>query len=144
MSQLTQRNVSHKHNNHNKNDSRSTPHENAATSGVSDEEMEPLPSVPSGEQEIPQDTGNIEVLDSALKDLNPKMKNWIVRGILGCIMISSFSFIIYLGPLAITLLVLAIQIKCFHEIITIGHVVYQSNNLPWFRTISWFFLVASN
>ena len=28
--------------------------------------------------------------------------------------------------------------------IVIGHVVYRSNNLPWFRTISWFFLLASN
>jgi phosphatidate cytidylyltransferase len=120
-----------------------TKNENVLT-GISDEEMEPLPSVPSGEKEIPQDAGKIEVLDSALKYLNPKFKNWIVRGILASFMISSFSFIIYLGPLAITLLVLAIQIKCFHEIITIGHVVYRSNNLPWFRTISWFFLMASN
>ena len=34
--------------------------------------------------------------------------------------------------------------KCFHEIITIGYVVYKSHYLPWFRTISWFFLVTSN
>lgn len=114
------------------------------TGAQSEEEMEPLPSCPSGENEIPQDKGNIDVLDSALKDLNPKIKNWIVRGIFGIIMISGFSFIIYMGPLATSLLVLAIQIKCFHEIIHIGHVVYKSHHLPWFRTISWFFLMASN
>jgi phosphatidate cytidylyltransferase len=114
------------------------------TGAQSEEEMEPLPSCPSGENEIPQDKGNIDVLDSALKDLNPKIKNWIVRGIFGIIMISGFSFIIYMGPLAISLLVLAIQIKCFHEIIKIGHVVYKSHHLPWFRSISWFFLMASN
>ena len=30
-----------------------------------------------------------------------------------------------------------IQIKCFHEIISIGHKKYQSLSLPWFRTLSW-------
>lgn len=43
-----------------------------------------------------------------------------------------------------TILILAIQVKCFHEIITIGYVVYKSHNLPWFRTISWYFLITSN
>ncbi|WAQ96268.1 CDSA-like protein [Mya arenaria] len=32
----------------------------------------------------------------------------------------------------------------FHEIITIGYVVYRSYDLPWFRTLSWYFLFASN
>jgi len=40
--------------------------------------------------------------------------------------------------------ILLIQIKCFHEIITIGYVVYRSHELPWFRTLSWYFLVTSN
>lgn len=33
--------------------------------------------------------------------------------------------------------VLCVQIKCFHEIITIGYSVYHSYDLPWFRTLSW-------
>ena len=108
-----------------------------------DEEMEPLPSVPSGET-MPQDTGKIEALDSALKDFNPKWKNWITRLIFSIVMISGFCFTVYLGPLALTLLILGIQFKCFHEIITIGYVVYKSHYLPWFRTLSWYFLIASN
>jgi len=40
--------------------------------------------------------------------------------------------------------ILLIQIKCFHEIITIGYVVYRSHELPWFRTLSWYFLITSN
>ena len=40
--------------------------------------------------------------------------------------------------------ILAIQIICFHEIITIGYVVYRSHDLPWFRTLSWYFLITSN
>ena len=109
----------------------------------SEEEMEPLPSVPSGE-EIPQDKANIEVLDSALNNLTPRWRNWVIRGIFTWIMIFGFCFMVYLGPLAITLLILAIQVKCFHEIITIGYVVYKSHHLPWFRTISWYFLISSN
>lgn len=62
----------------------------------SEEEMEPLPSMPSGD-EIPQDTANVEVLNSALKDLNPRWKNWVIRGIFTWIMIFIFFFIIYLG-----------------------------------------------
>lgn len=51
---------------------------------------------------------------------------------------------LYKGPLTITLLILLIQFKCFHEIITIGYMVYKSHNLPWFRVISWYFLLTSN
>ncbi|KAG2466392.1 CDS1 cytidylyltransferase, partial [Polypterus senegalus] len=40
--------------------------------------------------------------------------------------------------------VLGIQIKCFHEIITIGYRVYHSYDLPWFRTLSWYFLLCVN
>lgn len=109
---------------------------------VSEEEMEPLPSNPSGEG-IAQDTSD-EVLKEAFKDLNPRWRNWIIRGVFTMIMILGFIFMVYLGPLALTILVLAIQVKCFHEIITIGYVVYKSHNLPWFRTISWYFLITSN
>jgi phosphatidate cytidylyltransferase len=144
---------------------------NAATKSASEiateeEEMEPLPSIPSGEG-LAKDLGKVEALDGALKDLNPKWKNYIIRFIFTWIMIGGFASIVYLGfiqykiqfkinfflinffktlkgPLAITLLILAIQVKCFHEIITIGHYVYKSNNLPWFRTLSWYFLITSN
>uniref|UniRef100_A0A8C9VVZ9 Phosphatidate cytidylyltransferase n=1 Tax=Scleropages formosus TaxID=113540 RepID=A0A8C9VVZ9_SCLFO len=40
--------------------------------------------------------------------------------------------------------VLCVQIKCFHEIITIGYSVYHSYHLPWFRTLSWYFLLCVN
>jgi phosphatidate cytidylyltransferase len=109
---------------------------------LSEEEMEPLPSLPSGEN-ITHDKGNIELLDPVISYLNPKWKNMIVRNILGFLMIGGFGLIVYLGQLAITALVFIIQVKCFHEIITIGHIVYKSHHLPWFRTISWFFLMTS-
>nr|XP_033770516.1 phosphatidate cytidylyltransferase 1 isoform X2 [Geotrypetes seraphini] len=59
-------------------------------------------------------------------------------------MISLFFLIIYMGPFMLILLVSAIQVKCFHEIITIGYRVYHSYELPWFRTLSWYFLLCVN
>ena len=35
-------------------------------------------------------------------------------------------------------------VQCFSEIINIGYAVYKMDNLPWFRSLSWYFLVASN
>ncbi|KAM3171347.1 hypothetical protein ACTXT7_016787 [Hymenolepis weldensis] len=40
--------------------------------------------------------------------------------------------------------VLCLQLACFKELIHIGHVVYRTHNLPWFRTLSWAFLFTSN
>ena len=40
-------------------------------------------------------------------------------------------------PISLFFQVMCVQIKCFHEIITIGYNVYHSYDLPWFRTLSW-------
>lgn len=39
---------------------------------------------------------------------------------------------------------LAVQVKCFAEIINIGYAVYKIHGLPWFRSLSWYFLITSN
>ncbi|XP_064882974.1 phosphatidate cytidylyltransferase 1-like isoform X3 [Oncorhynchus nerka] len=59
-------------------------------------------------------------------------------------MISGFFMVIYLGPTMLILVVMTIQIKCFQEIIDIGYRVYHSYELPWFRTLSWYFLICVN
>lgn len=59
-------------------------------------------------------------------------------------MIGFFAWLIWMGPLALALATLAVQVKCFQEIIAVGYAVYRVHGLPWFRSISWFFLVASN
>jgi len=100
---------------------------------------------PNASKELPQSSDQTtEALDSALKDLTPRWRNWIIRGIFTWVMILSFGLLIYLGPLALVTMIMFLQIKCFHEIITIGYVVYHSYELPWFRTLSWFFLFSSN
>ncbi|XP_066892080.1 phosphatidate cytidylyltransferase 1 isoform X3 [Kogia breviceps] len=85
-----------------------------------------------------------EILKKALSGLSSRWKNWWIRGILTLTMISLFFLIIYMGSFMLMLLVLGIQVKCFHEIITIGYRVYRSYDLPWFRTLSWYFLLCVN
>ncbi|XGW30825.1 hypothetical protein V3C99_009634 [Haemonchus contortus] len=94
---------------------------------------------------IPQDTGSMgELVDSVLTPLPPRWRNWVVRGVFTIIMVSMFSFIVSRGPTWLMALVFAIQFKCFHEIISIGLAVYRMYDFPWFRLLSWYFLVTSN
>ena len=67
------------------------------TNNESESEMEPLPSNPNGECFNTRKKNENEVLESAFKHLSPKWKNWLIRGIFGVLMISSFSFVVYLG-----------------------------------------------
>ncbi|XP_061787181.2 phosphatidate cytidylyltransferase 1 isoform X1 [Nerophis lumbriciformis] len=91
------------------------------------------------------DTDNTpQCLNKALEGLPPRWKNYWIRGILSIAMISFFFLIIYLGPITLILMVMIVQIKCFQEIITIGYKVYRSYDLPWFRTLSWYFLICVN
>uniref|UniRef100_A0AAR2LD53 Phosphatidate cytidylyltransferase n=1 Tax=Pygocentrus nattereri TaxID=42514 RepID=A0AAR2LD53_PYGNA len=96
------------------------------------------PDVPPSSDSTPQ------CLNKALEGLSSRWKNWWIRGILSVTMIIGFFLIIYLGPLMLIFVVMSIQIKCFQEIITIGYRVYHSYELPWFRTLSWYFLICVN
>lgn len=94
---------------------------------------------------LPQGTDKTpDILDSALQGLPDRWKNWVIRGIFTWIMIFGFALIIYGGPLALMITTLAIQVKCFEEIISIGYQVYRIHGLPWFRSLSWYFLLTSN
>ncbi|VDM57384.1 unnamed protein product [Angiostrongylus costaricensis] len=75
---------------------------------------------------------------------SPVWRNWVVRGVFTIIMVSMFCFIVSRGPTWLMALVFAIQFKCFHEIINIGLAVYRMYDFPWFRVLSWYFLVTSN
>ncbi|VDN12104.1 unnamed protein product [Dibothriocephalus latus] len=83
-------------------------------------------------------------LEKQVEGLPPRLSNLILRTLMSIFMIGGFSFLVYLGPLALVVLVLFLQMGCFKEIIHIGHCVYRSHDLPWFRTLSWVFLFASN
>lgn len=70
--------------------------------------------------------------------------NLILRGVFSLLLISYFCLTIYVGPVLIFATNLAIQIKCFTEIIDIGYKVYPVNDPPIFKLISWQLLVAAN
>uniref|UniRef100_A0A1B0AQB3 Phosphatidate cytidylyltransferase n=1 Tax=Glossina palpalis gambiensis TaxID=67801 RepID=A0A1B0AQB3_9MUSC len=87
---------------------------------------------------------NSSAADSSDHDLPDRWKNWVIRGIFTWIMICGFALIIYGGPLALMVTTLLVQVKCFQEIISIGYQVYRIHGLPWFRSLSWYFLLTSN
>ncbi|XP_019867058.1 phosphatidate cytidylyltransferase, photoreceptor-specific [Aethina tumida] len=95
-------------------------------------------TIPSGTDKAPG------LLATCLQDLPDKWRNWVIRGIFSLIMIGFFFLVIYGGPLALMLTTLMVQVKCFQEIINIGYAVYRIHGLPWFRSLSWYFLITSN
>uniref|UniRef100_A0A1B6D4H4 phosphatidate cytidylyltransferase n=1 Tax=Clastoptera arizonana TaxID=38151 RepID=A0A1B6D4H4_9HEMI len=96
-------------------------------------------------QKIPQGTDNVpKLLGSLLNGLPDRWRNWVIRGVFTFLMIGIFGLVIYGGPLALMITTLVVQVKCFEEIINIGYAVYRIHGLPWFRSLSWYFLIASN
>eukprot|EP00047_Mylnosiga_fluctuans_P011134 m.19748 g.19748 ORF g.19748 m.19748 type:complete len:440 (-) comp3468_c0_seq1:48-1367(-) len=73
-----------------------------------------------------------------------RWRNWWIRGALTWAMLLMFAGIIYLGHVALTIMIFALQLKSFHEVISIAHVRYKENKLPWFRTLNWYFLAVAN
>lgn len=49
-----------------------------------------------------------------------------------------------MGPFAILITPLAIQLKCLAEIINTVHKAYRIKELPLFKSMSWYFFVAAN
>lgn len=95
-------------------------------------------SIPTGTDKEPS------LLHWLLADIPERWRNWFVRGIFSLIMITMFAVLIYGGPLALMITTLIVQVKCFEEIINIGYTVYRIHGLPWFRSLSWYFLLTSN
>ncbi|KAL2719215.1 LOW QUALITY PROTEIN: hypothetical protein V1478_011634 [Vespula squamosa] len=95
-------------------------------------------TLPQGTYHTPQ------ILNPVLSGFSDRWKNWIIRSISTSVMIAVFGFIIYGGPLVLMITTLIVQVKCFEEIINIGYAVYRIHGLPWFRSLSWYFLITSN
>lgn len=52
-------------------------------------------------------------------------------------MIAAFSGLIAMGPFAMMLLIVAVQVAVFREVISIAHLKSKERHLKWFRTIAW-------
>ncbi|XP_011303863.1 phosphatidate cytidylyltransferase, photoreceptor-specific isoform X1 [Fopius arisanus] len=119
---------------------------------TSEDQREDIESEDDGKLEVdelvkalPQGTDHTpNILGHILSGLPDRWKNWVVRGIFTWLMIGGFGLIIYGGPLALMVTTLLVQVKCFEEIINIGYAVYRIHGLPWFRSLSWYFLITSN
>uniref|UniRef100_A0A6M2CZC9 Phosphatidate cytidylyltransferase n=1 Tax=Rhipicephalus microplus TaxID=6941 RepID=A0A6M2CZC9_RHIMP len=110
-----------------------------------DEKLPEESQVDNLTKDLPQATDETTaVLDNYLSGLSKRWRNWVVRGIFTLLMMSFFALVIWMGPLALMILTLAIQVKCFQEIIAIGYAVYRVHGLPWFRSLSWYFLLTTN
>lgn len=73
-----------------------------------------------------------------------RWRNWCIRGAVTWLMLFVFAGIIYLGHIALTVMIFALQLKSFHEIISIAHVRYKESKLPWFRSLNWYFVFVAN
>ncbi|XP_015174967.1 PREDICTED: phosphatidate cytidylyltransferase, photoreceptor-specific isoform X2 [Polistes dominula] len=124
----------------------------AATRDVNDDQKEEIESEDDAKLEVedlsktlPQGTHHTpQLLNPVLSGFSDRWKNWIIRSISTSVMIAVFGFIIYGGPLVLMITTLIVQVKCFEEIINIGYAVYRIHGLPWFRSLSWYFLITSN
>ncbi|XP_046830295.1 phosphatidate cytidylyltransferase, photoreceptor-specific isoform X3 [Vespa crabro] len=124
----------------------------ATTRDVTDDQKEEIESEDDAKLEVedlsktlPQGTHHTpQILNPVLSGLSDRWRNWIIRSISTSVMIAVFGFIIYGGPLVLMITTLIVQVKCFEEIINIGYAVYRIHGLPWFRSLSWYFLITSN
>ena len=87
-----------------------------------------------------------------MHSLHNSWRNWAIRGVFTWLMLIAFAGIVYLGHTALAVLVrgsrarglwcdglqvILLQLKSFHEIISIAHIKYKEQKLPWFRTLNW-------
>ena len=98
------------------------------------------------QEEAPRIPVNPDTIENnpVLQNIPKKYRNYWIRFVVTWILIFSFAVVVYGGAIPLSVLILAVQLICFNEIITIGYKVYKTYNLPWFRTLSWYFLFVYN
>ena len=69
-----------------------------------------------------------------------KKQTFITRTIWTFVMIAAFFFAMFSGHIYIIGIVTAIQIISFKEVIAIANVPSRANNLPFTRSLNWYFL----
>ncbi|XP_028152485.1 phosphatidate cytidylyltransferase, photoreceptor-specific isoform X1 [Diabrotica virgifera virgifera] len=74
----------------------------------------------------------------------PKVGTGLKRTITGLSMLAGFGLVVYGGVPCITLTGFFIQFKCFQEIIKIAYQIKKIPDVPFFRTINWYFVITAN
>lgn len=62
------------------------------------------------------------------------------RALTGFFMISLMILCIMMGPICVILIVLSVQFVVYKEIINLAYQNSREKNIPWFRSITWYFL----
>lgn len=76
--------------------------------------------------------------DAEKKDGESMHDDFKRRLIMGNIMVAFLGFVIISGPFYVALLVVAIQIAVFKEVISLFHLRSLERRILWFRTTSWY------
>ncbi|KAG2220169.1 hypothetical protein INT45_013867 [Circinella minor] len=72
-----------------------------------------------------------------------KWKNWWIRTITTFMMIGAFFTILASGHMWIILMVTAIQIIVYGEVVQIAQAPAKESQVRWYKTLSWYFFVSS-
>ncbi|DAA79427.1 TPA_exp: Phosphatidate cytidylyltransferase [Trichophyton benhamiae CBS 112371] len=78
-----------------------------------------------------------------LSDFEKKRQTFITRTIWTFVMIAGFFVIIFAGHLYLIIVVTAIQIVSFKEVIAIANVPSKARNLKFTKSLNWYFLVTT-
>lgn len=73
-----------------------------------------------------------------------KWHNWWIRTTTTILLISGFTLILRLGHPWLILLIIAIQIQIYKEVISIASYPSKQKELPGFQSMSWYFLISTN
>lgn len=119
----------------------------------SDKELAPaLPSKTSTESSKKTDLSEVDDTSEKTSSLNEvsvgsekekKKQNFIVRTIWTLVMIAGFFIILAAGHVWIVGLVLLILILAFKEVINLATEPIREKNLPWGRSLNWYFLATT-
>ena len=76
----------------------------------------------------------------AQSDYEKKKKNFFTRTIWTFVMIATFFVAMFAGHIYVIGIITAIQIISFKEVIAIANVPSRARNLPFTRSLNWYFL----
>ncbi|KAI8614186.1 cytidylyltransferase family-domain-containing protein [Chytriomyces sp. MP71] len=83
-------------------------------------------------------------LAEAAEVLAARWHNWHVRTLWTAVMIIAFGVILVAGHASVVALVTIIHTLVYREVISIAWVPSKAKKMPWFRTMTWYFLLSTN
>ena len=83
---------------------------------------------------------NVQDEQPPQSDYEKKKQTFITRSIWTLVMITGFFVCLFSGHLYIIGIITAIQIVSFKEVIAIANVPSRAKNLPFTRSLNWYFL----